>query len=123
MGCPREATLLTLHPQAASDAYANLADDTRTPAGPATPTLSRCLHRRPGSGADMDIDQGGDDLDDDAAVRRWTTVALYPDDWAGCARPWRCTPRNRPTKTRIRILYLSRLSAGRIKPAAAERLP
>jgi hypothetical protein len=22
----------------------------------------------------------GDDLDDDAAIRRWTTVALYPDE-------------------------------------------
>jgi hypothetical protein len=23
---------------------------------------------------------GGDDLDDHAAIRRWTTVALYPDE-------------------------------------------
>ena len=23
---------------------------------------------------------GDDDLDDDAAIRRWTTVALYPDE-------------------------------------------
>lgn len=115
--------LLTVHPQAAFDAYANLADATRTPAQQHPHLAVICTA---GLAAEHDMDtehgidldgldsqhslttdptvvqlraagqllgddvwiavklpgeyDGDDDLDDDAAIRRWTTVALYPDE-------------------------------------------
>lgn len=115
--------LLTLHPQAEFDAYANLADDTRTPAQQ-RPHLAVVCTAGLVAEHDMDTDygidlddldpqhslttdpavvrlraaaqllgddiwitvklpgeyDGDDDLDDDAVIRRWTTVALYPDE-------------------------------------------
>lgn len=115
--------LLTLHPQAAFDAYANLADGTRTPAQQ-HPHLAVVCTAGLAAEHDMDTEHGidlddldpqhslttdptvvrlraaaqllgddvwiavklpgtyedDDDLDDDAAIRRWTTVALYPDE-------------------------------------------
>jgi hypothetical protein len=115
--------LLDLHPQAAFDAYANLADGTRAPvqqrphlavvctAGLAAehdmdtaygidlddldpqhslttdPTVTRLRVAAQLLGDDIWIavklpgeHDGDDDLDDDAAIGRWTTVTLYPDE-------------------------------------------
>lgn len=114
--------LLNLHPQAAFDAYANLADSTRTPAQQRPQLAVVCTaglaaeHDMLGEyGIDLDDldpqhsfttdptvlqlraaaqllgddiwiavklpgENDGDDLDDDAASHRWTTVALYPDE-------------------------------------------
>ena len=115
--------LVNLHPQAAFDAYANLADSTRTPAQQRPQLAVVCTA---GLAAEHDMDtahgidlddldpqhslttdptvirlraaaqlldddiwiavklpggyDGDDDLDDGAASRRWTTVALYPDE-------------------------------------------
>jgi hypothetical protein len=115
--------LLTVHPQAAFDAYANLTDATRTPAQQHPHLAVLCTA---GLAAEHDMDtehgidlddldpqhslttdptvrqlraaaqllgddiwiavklpgeyDGDDDLDDDVAIRRWTTVALYPDE-------------------------------------------
>jgi hypothetical protein len=115
--------LLTVHPQAAFDAYANLADDTDTPAQQRPHLAVVCTA---GLVAEHDMDtehgidlddldpqhslttdptvvrlrmaaqlldddvwiavklpgayEGDDDLGDDTAIRRWTTVALYPDE-------------------------------------------
>jgi hypothetical protein len=115
--------LLDMHPQAAFDTYATLADSTRTPAqqrpqlavvctaGLAAehdmntehgidlddldpqhslttdPTVMQLRAAGQLLGADIWIAvklpgayDGDDDLDDDAAICRWTTVALYPDE-------------------------------------------
>jgi hypothetical protein len=116
--------MLAMHPQAAFDAYADLADATRTPAqqrphlavvctaGLAAthdmtddehgidlddldpehslnldPTVVRLRAAAALLGEDIWIAvklpgeyDGDDDLDDDAAIRRWTTTALYPDE-------------------------------------------
>lgn len=115
--------LITVHPQAAFDAYANLADATHTPAQQRPHLAVVCTA---GLVAEHDMDtahgidlddldpqhslttdptvvqlraaaqllgddiwiavklpgeyDGDDDLDDEAAIRRWTTVALYPDE-------------------------------------------
>lgn len=115
--------LLNLHPQAAFDAYAHLADGARTPAQQRPHLAVVCTA---GLAAEHDMDtehgidlddldpqhslttdptvlrvraaaqllgddiwiavrlpgeyDGDDDLDDGAAIRRWTTVALYPDE-------------------------------------------
>jgi len=115
--------LVHLHPQAAFDAYANLADGTRTPAQQ-RPQLAVVCTAGLVTEHDMDTEHGidlddldpqhslttdptvvqlraaaqllgddiwitvklpgeyvgDDDLDDDTAIRRWTTVALYPDE-------------------------------------------
>ncbi|MFF5213573.1 hypothetical protein [Streptosporangium sp. NPDC000396] len=42
--------------------------------------------------------EGDDGLPEGAAARRWTSVALYPDELAGCARPWPSTPSTTPTR-------------------------
>lgn len=115
--------LLDMHPQAAFDAYANLADSTLLPAqqrpqlavvctaGLAAehdmlgeygidfddlapqhslaldPTVVRLREAAVLLGDDVWIAvklpgayDGDDDLDDGAAIRRWTTVALHPDE-------------------------------------------
>ena len=121
--------LLDLHPQAAFDTYAHLADGTRTPAQQrphlavvctaglaaehdmlgvhgidlddldpqhsltSDPTVSRLRQAAELLGDDVwitvklpcaydgddDLDDL-DDLDDNAAIRRWTTVAIHPDE-------------------------------------------
>jgi hypothetical protein len=121
--CWQIGELLALHPQAAFDAHANLADGTRTPArqrpqlavvctaGLAAehdmsiahgidlddldprhsfttePTVVRLRAAADLLGDDIWIAvklpgeyDGDDDLDDDAALRRWATVALHPDE-------------------------------------------
>ncbi|WP_201749935.1 hypothetical protein [Micromonospora sicca] len=154
--------LLTLHPQAAFDAYANLADGTRTPAQQHPHLAVVCTA---GLAAEHDMDtehgidlddldpqhslttdptvvrlrapaqllgddvwiavklpgtyEGDDDLDDDAAIRRWTTWRSTPTNWAGCARPWPSMPRSRTTtKTTTWSRCSDHLGAGR-----TERLP
>ncbi|GLZ02343.1 hypothetical protein [Actinoplanes sp. NBRC 103695] len=113
--------LVTVHPQAAFDAYANLADDAHTTARQ-RPHLAVVCTAGLAAEHDMDTEHGidlddldpqrslatdptvvqlraaaqllgddiwitvklpgeyDDDLDDNAGIRRWTTVALYPDE-------------------------------------------
>jgi hypothetical protein len=121
--------LLTVHPQAAFDAYASLADGTRTPAQQrlhlavvctaglvaehdmdtahgidlddvdpqhslvTDPTVVRLRAAAQLLGDDIWIavklpgEYAGDDDLDDAATRRWTTVALYPDELGWLREP------------------------------------
>jgi len=115
--------LLAMHPQAAFEEYANLADDTITPARQrpalavvctaglaalhdmqpwygieindldaghslnADPTTVRLREAARLLGEDIWISvklpgesEGDDDLPDGVAIRRWTTVVLYPDE-------------------------------------------
>ncbi|MFG3701536.1 hypothetical protein ACGF5C_27040 [Micromonospora sp. NPDC047620] len=115
--------LLDMHPRAAFDTYANLADGTHAPAQQrphlavvctagltaehdmlsehgidlddldpqhsltTDPTVVRLRAAEQLLGDDIwiavklpGVYDGDDDLDDDAAIRRWTTVALYPDE-------------------------------------------
>lgn len=115
--------LLGMHPQAAFEQHANLADDTVTPARQrpalavtctaglaavhdmepwygidaddldpghsltADPTIARMRETAAMLGQDIWIAvklpsqyQGGDDLHDGTAIRRWTTVVLHPDE-------------------------------------------
>ena len=56
---------------------------------------------------------GDDDLDDEVAIRRWTTVGSTPTSWAGYARPWPSTPTTRMTRSVTRTKTWNRSSESR----------